>query len=82
LANYLITWVDYATDQYLSLDPDLRKKLNQQLDQLAQDPTRDASYDRDTDRWSVEFDAGQGLIIYIANHQHRRIVILRILHLG
>ena len=32
--------------------------------------------------WSVEFDHGQGLVVYITNQQHHRIVILRILHLG
>ena len=78
----MITWVDYATDQYLALDPEVRRHLDEQLRRLAEDPTRDASYDRDTDHWSVEFDDGQGLVVYIANQQHRRLVILRILHLG
>ena len=29
-----------------------------------------ASYDSGTDHWSVEFDGGQGLLVYIANQQH------------
>ena len=82
MADYLITWVDYATDQYLALNPHVRSHLNEQLRQLARDPTRAASYDLDSDHWSVEFDGGQGLVVYIANQQHRRLVILRILHLG
>lgn len=82
MADDLIIWVDYATDQYLALSPDVRRHLDERLRQLAQDPTRDAFYDRDTDRWSVGCDNGQGLVVYIANQQHRRIVILRILHLG
>lgn len=82
LADYLVTWVDYATDQYLALNPQVRNPLDEQLRQLARDPTRDASYDRDTDHWSVDFDGGQGLVVYIANQQHRRVVILRILHPG
>lgn len=81
MADYLITWVDYATDQYLALNTDLRNHLDEKLRGLTKDPTRDASYDRDTDHWSIEFDDGQGLVVYIVNQQHARVVILRILHL-
>ena len=82
MADYLITWVDYAVDQYLALNSQVRSRLDKQLHQLAQDPTHDASYDPGTDHWSAEFDGGQGLVVYITNQQHQRIVILRILHLG
>ena len=34
-----------------------------------------------TDRWSAEFDSGAGLILYVVGETHRRIVILRVLHL-
>jgi plasmid stabilization system protein ParE len=82
LADYLITWVDYALEQYLGLDQHVSTQLNQQLRLLAQHPKSNAHYDPDTDRWTAEFDAGHGLVVYIVNDEHRRVVILRILHLG
>lgn len=82
MADYLITWVDYALDQRLSLEQPIGTQLDERLRLIAQQPTRDAHYDQLTDHWTVEFDAGHGLVVYIVNEQHRRVVILRIVYLG
>jgi hypothetical protein len=82
LADYLITWVDYAFDQYLALEQQISTELNDQLRQLAHDPTRRARYEPGTDRWSIDVDAGRGLLVYIVNEENRRVVILRLLHAG
>ena len=82
MPDYLITWVDYAFEQYPALDQSVGTRLNEQLRVLAKDPRRNAHHEGDTDRWSVDFDAGRGLLVYIVNTANRRIVILRILHLG
>lgn len=82
LADYLITWVDYALDQYLALDQTVSTQLDERLRLLARQPTGDALYDRATDHWSVEFDAGRGLVIYVVNEPRQRVVILRVLHVS
>lgn len=82
LADYLITWVDYAPEQYLALDQPITAQLDRHPHLLADQPKNDAHYEPSTDRWTVELDAGQGLVVYVVNDQHRRVVILRILHLG
>ena len=82
MADYLITWVDYASEQYLALDQPAADRLSERLQLLGRDPRRGASRDTTTDRWSVDFDAGRGLLVYIINEENRRLVILRILHLG
>lgn len=82
MADYLITWVDYASEEYLALGHHVSSQLNERLRLLAQDPTSDARYNRGTDHWSATFDAGQGFVVYIVNHEHRRVVILRILYFG
>lgn len=56
--------------------------MTEQLGQLARDHTTRAQYDPGTDRWSITFDSGRGLIVYIVNDQNRRVVILRILHVS
>jgi hypothetical protein len=81
LADYLVIWVDHATDQYLSLPQTRRLAIDDRLRRLARDPTEDATYDPETDRWSTEFDDG-GLIVFIASEPHRRVVILRVLDLA
>lgn len=81
MADYLILWVDYAQEQYLSLDEDTATRVNERLHLLAADPRLNTRYDDETDRWSAEFDSGAGLILYILSDAHRRIVILRVLHL-
>ena len=82
MADYLIIWVDYAKDQYLALDPDTTARIDDRLRQLAADPTADAHYDPGTDRWSADFDAGNGFLLYIVNDDNRRVVILRVIHLS
>ncbi|HEY5846644.1 MAG TPA: hypothetical protein VIT42_07640, partial [Microlunatus sp.] len=57
LADYLILWVDYALEQYVS------GSLDERLRQLAHDPTRNAHYDTVTDRWSIDFDNGHCLVV-------------------
>ena len=82
MADYLIIWVDYAQDQYLSLDPDISTPLDDRLRRLSADPKAGARYDASTDRWSADFDAGNGLLVYIVNDDNRRVVILRVIYLG
>ena len=82
MADYLIIWVDYAQDQYLALDPGISAQLDQRLRLLAADPKAGARYDIDTDRWSADFHAGQGLLVYIVNDDNRRVVILRVVHVS
>ncbi len=82
MADYLIVWVDYAQEQYLSFDQDVATRLSERLRALAADPKHHARYDPSADRWSAEFDSGTGLILYILSDTHRRIVILRVLHLS
>ena len=81
MSDYLITWVDHALEQYLSLAQQASTQLNERLHLLAQQPTNDAHYDPNTDHWTVDFDAGHGLVVYIVNDKHRRVIILRLLHL-
>ncbi len=81
MADYLITWVDYAYEQYLALG-EVSAQLNARLRRLAQQPKDGARYDSSTDRWSAQFDAGRGFLVYIVNDEHQRIVILRIVYLG
>lgn len=82
MADYLIIWVDYAQEQFLALDQDVSTRLTERLRQLAADPKFDARYDSSTDRWSADFDSGNGLVVYIVSESHRRIVILRVIHLS
>lgn len=82
MADYLITWVDYAQDQYLALDQNVSSQLDERLRRLALHPQAEADYDATSDHWTAEFDAGRGLVLYIVNDDHRRLVILRVLHLG
>lgn len=82
MADYLIVWVDYAQEQYLSLDQDVATRLTERLRVLAADPKYEARYDTGTDRWSAHVDSEAGLIVYILSETHGRIVILRVLHLS
>ena len=82
MPDYLITWVDYALEQYLALPEPTRSRVDDALRMLAADPTGAGRYDPATDRWSLHFDTGQGLVVYIVNDDNRRVVILRILHMG
>lgn len=82
MADYLIVWVDYAQEQYLSLDEGVASRLTERVRALAADPRSDARYDARTDRWSADFDSGAGLIVYVFSDAHRRVVILRVLHLS
>lgn len=81
MADYLIIWVDHAQDQYLALDHDISAQVDDRLRRLADDPKAGARYDPGTDRWSADFDSGNGLLVYIVNDDNRRVVILRIIHL-
>ncbi|MDN5763536.1 MAG: hypothetical protein L0H41_14635, partial [Microlunatus sp.] len=67
---------------YLSFDQEVAARLLERLSALAADPEHSARYDASTDRWSAEFDSGAGLIVYVLSDTHRRIVILRVLHLS
>ena len=82
MADYLIIWVDHALQQYLALEPHASTQVTEQLGQLARDPKTSAQYDAGTDRWSITFDSGRGLVVYIVNDENRRVVILRILHVS
>jgi hypothetical protein len=71
-----------STDSGLALDQDSNAQLTERLRLLAADPKAHARYDAGTDRWSADFDSGNGLIVYIVNDDHRRVVILRVIHLS
>ena len=80
MPDHLILWVDFATDQYLSLPEDRKQAVDQRLRELATSPTERSVYDSDLDRWTTEFPGG--LILYIFSARHQRIVILRLVDLA
>jgi hypothetical protein len=82
LSDFEILWVDYAREQYLTLSDHARGELDTHLALLAHDPTANARYDPNTDRWSSDFDGGLGLLLCLISVENHRIVILRVLHLG
>lgn len=82
LAEYLISWVDYAVEQYRSLDGNASNSLNERLRELAVNPTIGAHYDPGTDHWSATFNHGRGFILYVVNETHSRLIVLRILSMG
>lgn len=80
MPEHQILWVDFATDQYLSLPAERRQAIDERLRQLATSPTEGSVYDADTDRWTAEF--ADGLILFVFGGRRERIVILRVLDLG
>lgn len=82
MSDYLIVWVGYAVDQYLTLDDIARAELDAHLTELARDPTTVASHDSATDHWSSDFGAGEGIVLSLVSTRHHRIVILRIIYLS
>lgn len=81
MSDYPIVWVDYAEQQYLSLDDLACSQLDTHLADLARDPTAHASYDPVSDHWSSSFGEGHGILVTLISSRHHRIVILRIIYI-
>lgn len=77
--EYTARWLEIPLDQYAALPAAARRQVDDRVQQLlAQPEGPPPAYDPLSDSWTTTYGDGAGLILYAVVHQHRRVLILRL----
>lgn len=79
MARYTARWSQIPLEQYDALPTEAQHLVDVRVEQLLDEPEgRPQAYDPPSDQWTTTYGDGAGLILYAVVHQHRRVLILRL----
>lgn len=79
MPRYGAVWLEIAREQYATLPPEARARVDARIEQLLENARNPlGGYDELSDSWSTIYGDGLGLIVSAVVHSHQRIIILRL----
>lgn len=77
--RYTARWLQIPLEQYAALPTEAQRQVDDRVEQLLEQPEgQPEAYDPPSDQWTTTYGDGAGLILYAVVHQHRRVLILRL----
>ena len=79
MARYSARWLQIPLGQYDALPEEAQRQVDVRVAELLDEPEGPSrAYDPPSDQWTTTYGGGAGLIVYAVVHQHRRVLILRL----
>ena len=76
---YRQVWLEIALQQIDGLPAELQAQARQRVEQLLEHPELPpTAYNPATDQWITTFGNGAGLLVLAITHEHRAVIILRL----
>ena len=79
MPRFSARWLEIALEHYDALPAATQRQIDARVEQLleSREGPREA-YDSRRDQWVSAYGDGAGLILYAVVHEHRRVLILRL----